>query len=1844
MSTDELVKALRASLTENERLKRELRKPAVEPAEPIAVVGMGCRLPGGVRSPEEFWQLVAGGTDAITEFPVDRGWDVDRLYDADPDQPGTSYVRAGGFLHDAGDFDPRFFGISPREALAMDPQQRLLLETAWETVERAGIDPVSLRGSGTGVFVAPSSQDYVALLATVPDGVEGYLGTGNAAAVLSGRISYTLGLEGPAVSVDTACSSSLVAIHLAAAALTARDCSLALAGGVSVMSTPTAFIEFSRQRGLASDGRCKPFASAADGTAWSEGAGLVLLERLSDARRHGHQVLAVVRGSAVNQDGASSGLTAPNGPSQQRVIRKALANARLAPSEVDVVEAHGTGTTLGDPIEAQALLATYGRDRPADRPLWLGSVKSNIGHTQAAAGVAGVIKMVMAMRHGVLPRTLHVDEPTPHVDWESGAVSVLTESRDWPETGGPRRAGVSAFGVSGTNAHLIIEEPPRAPEEASATPEPIRPADQPVPWLLSAHTPEALRGQAARLLAHVIAEPALTPADIGFSLATTRPSFEHRAVVLGRTREELLEGTRSVADGAPTATVVTGSSRTAGRTVFLFCGQGAQWQGMAVELLDSSPVFRDRFDACAHALAPHLDWSIHDVLRGVPGTPPLERNDVLQPVLFAVTLSLAALWEHHGVVPDAVAGHSLGEVTAACAAGALSLPDAARIIALRGRALADVAGGGGMAAVSLPADRVRDWLDRWDGRLEIGSTNSPVSTVVSGDDDAVNEFLGLCASQGVRARRVTIEYAGHSRQLDPCAARLADQLAGLETSGTTVPFFSTVTATRLEGAALGADHWVRNLREPVRFEETVRALVNSGHTTFVELSPHPILIQSVAETIEDLDDAGGRVLSVASLHRGADTGQRFLTSLAEAHVGGAPVDWTPVFAGRGARRVDLPTYAFQRQSYWPLPAPAPVDANPDPQGATAGFWDAVRRVDVDALAAMLGVGSEDGLGAVVPALSDWHDRARVESALDRCRYRIAWKPVAQPPTGTPTGTWLVLVPATRGGDDRITAVVRMLGAQVDRLVVEEVPGETSSLVLRGDDQDLSGVLSLLALDGTANPGHPEVASATAATLTLVQALGAAGIDAPLWCVTFGAVSVGDADRLLDPRQAQLWGLGRVAALEHADRWGGLVDLPPVLDDRALRLLAGVLSGTGGEDQVALRPSGSFARRLVRAPLGEVPASRDWTTRDTALITGGTHRERVGLARTLVDAGAEHLVFVDRGETRTPGVADLETDLHALDAEVTVVACDISDRGEITGLVRRLQATGSPIRTVVHAADVQREGPLADLRVDELAELFGAKVAALTHLEELLGDDADTFILLSSNAGVWGSARQGPQAAANAFLDAVAERWRAEGRRWVSIARVRPDDRDAAERERLARRGVRVMEPGLLGVALRQVLDHDETFVALADIDWTRFVPTFTSARPSPLLDELGEVRLVRDTANTDGHPGDVQSSSALRRRLGPLSPSERLAALVDVVRGEAATVLGYSDPAEITTDRQFLELGFDSLTALELRDRLGGATGQRLSTTLVFDHPTPTLLARHLRALLFGSDEAPVAPPTEQHGSPGLISAMWRQAHRTGGSETFSRLLTEIVEFRPSFSDPKDFPEPLRPARLSEGPEQPILICCCTMSPMSGPHEYARFSAAFRGRREVHALPNPGFVESEPVPDTLAASAAVQAEAVRRLTRGAPFVLLGHSGGSIAANVLAHHMEQTGSGPSAVVLMDSYPPFSEVLSGWSGEMLEGVFERERSYAPMNDARITAWAAYIGVMFAWEGLPMAAPTLLVRASEPLGAPPDDQDWRASWNHPHEVVDAPGNHFTMISENARSTAGLVEDWLTRVAPGS
>ncbi|MEV0005525.1 type I polyketide synthase [Micromonospora sp. NPDC050980] len=1534
--------------------------------DPIAIVGMGCRFPGGADTPEALWRIVAGGVDAVGAFPDDRGWHVEHLF-----EPGTSYTFEGGFVDGVADFDAGFFAISPREVVTMDPQQRLLLETSWEAFERAGIDPETLRGSRTGVYVGAATTGYGVGDLRLPEGSEPHLLTGTATSVVAGRLSYTFGLEGPAVTVDTACSSSLVALHLAAEALRHGECDLAIAGGATVMTTPGMFLDSSRGGALAPDGRCKAFADGADGTGWGEGAGVVLIERLSDARRHGHPVLALVAGSAVNHDGASNGLTAPNGPSQQRVIAAALRHAGLTAADVDAVEAHGTGTALGDPIEAQALLATYGREHPDDAPLRLGSIKSNIGHTQSAAGVAGIIKIVLALRHGLLPATLHVDRPSAHVDWSAGGVRLLTEPVPWPAAERVRRAGVSSFGMSGTNAHVIIEQ---APPAAGRT---VDRAGG--PWLLSARTAKALRAQAARLRAHLDAEPGWRPDDVAYALSTTRGRLPHRAVLFADDRDGYpgLLDALAADRGAPG--LIRGVAGAGGKVAFVFPGQGPQWLGMAEGLLASSPVFRASVEACDAALRPRLGWSVTDVLRGADPQRSLDDVAVVQPALFATMVSLAELWRAEGVEPAAVVGHSQGEVAAAYLAGGLTLDDAATVIAVRSRLLAERGAqiAGAMVAVSLPAAEVEGRLADYPG-LDVVAVNGPRTVSVAGDPQTADRLFADLSTEGVRVRKIRIPGAAHSWHMDVLREPVLAELAGISPRAGDGPvFYSTVTGAPVDTAGLDAAYWYRNIRQTVRFADAVRRLLRDGHTVFVEASTHPVLVHAVQDAAED---ANVEAVAVGSLRRDEGGPDRFRASVAEAYARGARFDWTalPSRVDGAAPPMPLPTYAFQHQRFWLEANPAATTGTTS-DAAEAGFWDAVERSDLAPLIEAFGADDADRIAPVLPVLASWRSREQRRRTVDAWRYRVEWRPAPAGGPATLSGRWLLVAP-----DGDPTA------AEVDRLLT----AHGAEVVTDAGAADLAGIVSLLALDETPHPDWPDVTRGTVGNLALIQEHARGDRDVPLWLATRGAVSVSPADRITGATQAQSWGLGLVASLEQPGRFGGLIDLPPVVDGRAAGRIAAVLAGLGDEDQLAVRASGVLARRMVRAAPN--PNRRPAPSlRGTVLITGGTGTIGAHVARRLATAGAQRLLLTSRRGPDAPGAAELAGELAALGARVRIVACDVADRDALRALLAGVD-DAAPLTAVFHAAGVAQSTAITDIDPAELAATVRGKATGARNLDELAGDDLEAFVVFSSGASVWGGGGQAAYAAGNAYLDALCRQRHERGQAALAVSWGGWEGSGMATADavaQLARRGLRPMPPQLALAALDQAMGEPEPHLTVADIDWERFAPSYTAARRRLLVDEIPEARVGREADRPGGADGETGEFAA---RLSALPAGERKRFLQDLVRNLAADTLGHTGVEEIAPTRAFRELGFDSVTAVDVRNKLRAATGLQLPTTLIFDYPTPALLAEHLRAELLGEAPAETAA-TAAAGADEPIAIVGMSCRYAGGVRSPEELWDLVV-------------------------------------------------------------------------------------------------------------------------------------------------------------------------------------------------------------------------------------------------------
>ncbi|UAX57580.1 type I polyketide synthase [Streptomyces sp. A144] len=1725
-SQDKLRDYLRKTLADLRTTKQRLRDTERRATEPVAIVGMSCRLPGGVRTPERFWELLDTGTDALTPLPTDRGWNLDTAFDDE-----RPYRREGGFLYDAGRFDAEFFGISPREALAMDPQQRLLLESSWEAIEHARIDPRSLHGSRTGVWFGTIGQDYFSLFAASGGEHANYLATACSASVMSGRVSYVLGLEGPAVTVDTACSSSLVALHSAVQALRSGECELALAGGATVMATPTVFTAFSHQRGLAGDGRCKAFAAGADGAGFAEGVGVLVLERLSVARRNGHRVLAVVRGSAVNQDGASNGLTAPNGPSQQRVIRAALANARLAPEDVDAVEGHGTGTSLGDPIEAQALLATYGRGRDAERPLWLGSVKSNIGHAQAAAGVAGVIKMVLAMEKGRLPRTLHVDEPSGEVDWDSGAVRLLTEARDWPSgEGRVRRAGVSSFGISGTNAHVIIEEP----QEEEAAPDSS--ASGAVPWVLSARSAEALQALASQLADHSAKS---SPVDVGWSLVSTRAAFEHRAVVVGRGRDELVRGLSEVAQGRGVRGVASSAS---GGLAFVFAGQGSQRLGMGRGLYERFPVFAEAFDEVCGRVGP----GVREVVFGSDAGE-LDRTVWAQAGLFALEVALFRLLESWGVRPGCLIGHSVGELSAACVAGLWSLEDACRVVAARARLMQALPAGGVMVAVRAEAGELAGFLGE---DVVIASVNAPGQVVIAGPEGGVERVVAAC---GARSRRLAVSHAFHSPLVEPMLGEFRRVVESVAFGVPSLRVVSNVTGAWVDPEEWGTpEYWVRQVREPVRFADGVATLLDAGVRTFVELGPAGTLTSMVSHCA---DATATSVTAVPTLRPDHDESRTVLSAAASLYVQGHPVDWAPLFPR--ARTVDLPTYPFQHQHYWMESAARPtVEDTP-------------------------------------------------REPLDGWTHRIDWVPlVDEEPAPVLAGTWLLVRPeeGPRPLADAVADALTRHGASV--VEAARVPHQS--------DTELTGVVSLLGPGADGDGGLD-------ATLRLVQDLATAGSTAPLWIVTSGAVAVGTSDTVPNPEQATLWGLARAAATEWPGLGAARIDLPADLTEQVGRRLCARLLDRS-EQETAVRQAGVFARRLVRARTSD----GRWTPRGTVLVTGGTGALAGHVARWLAEEGAEHIVLAGRRGPDGQGAEALRADLVAAGVKATIVRCDVADRDAV-----RLLLDAHRPSAIVHTAGVVDDGLLTSLTPAQVERVLRPKLLGARNLHELTRDrELDAFVLFSSLAGVLGGAGQANYAAANAYLDALAAHRTAHGLPAASLAwgPWEGDGMAAAQEaaDRLRRSGLTPLPPEQ---AVR-ALGRGHGPLVVADADWARLAAGSTQR----LLDELPEVRAVRPAEPAVGQRPDLPA------RLAGRPAEEQSAVLLEAVREEIAAVLRYADPARIGADHEFLALGFDSLTSIELRNRLATRIGLTLPATLTLEQRTPAGLAAHLRERIadrpVGSGAVPVpgsADVPEAGGGSGL-GELWQEADRHGRRLEFIDVLTAAAAFRPAYREPAELELP--PLRLTSGGDEPPLFCIPSHLGKADPHKFLRFAAALRGRRDVFVLRQPGFVPGQPLPAGLDVLLDTHARAMAGHDRP---VLLGYSAGGLAAQALAARLAELGRPPAAVVLVDTYAPDeTEVMARIQGAMEQGQRDRDgRTGAAFGEAWLTAMGHYFG--FDWTPCPVDVPVLHVRAGDPMTGMPVEGRWQARWNLPHTAVDVPGDHFTMMEDHAPRTADTVHDWL-------
>ncbi|AGB20664.1 polyketide synthase family protein [Mycobacterium sp. JS623] len=1545
------------------------------PAARFAIVGYAARFPGAPDA-DGFWDVLGDGRDAVSDVPKDR-WNADEFFDPEPGVPGKVVTRRAGFVDDVTGFDAPFFGMSTREVRSMDPQHRLLLETAWRAVEHSGTAPTALANTNTGVFIGLATHDYLGMASdelTYPE-IEAYMAIGTSNAAAAGRISYRLGLQGPAVAVDTACSSSLVAIHQACQALRLGECDLALAGGANVLLTPATMITFSSAHMLAPDGRCKTFDAAADGYVRGEGCGIIVIKRLEDAIRDGDRIRAVIRGSAINQDGASGGLTVPNGVAQQRVIADALKRAGVKPSEVGYLEAHGTGTSLGDPIEAQAAGEVLGAGRESGNPLLIGSVKTNIGHLEAAAGIAGVIKVILSLENELLPQHLHFQNPSPHIPWDRLAVQVVKEATAWERNGRPRIAGVSSFGFAGTNAHVILEEAPVAPEVPAAVEQPTDRRFSILP--LSARTPNALAQLADQYRNWLGAHPEATLADVCFTAGAGRAHLEHRAALVVNSKESAIELLGALAEDRPAPGLVRGESHEAPKTAWLFTGQGSQYPGMARELFDTEPLFAEVLIRCATAVADVLEKPLLDVIFDADspdGEELLRQTSYAQPALFAVEMGLARLWQSWGFEPDVVLGHSVGQYSAACVAGVFSLTDGALLMAQRGRLFGSLPAGGRMVAVFTDSERVENLTDEFP-RLSVAAYNG-ANTVLSGPAEDLEKAVAGLAAAGVRCDWLDTSHAFHSALLDP----IFDEFQSYADR------FDFMTPQRIlidnrTGAPLGRSvkldgaYWRRHARQPVEFAKSVRTLADLNCKLLLEIGPRPVLTAAALGTWPDPATVP-RVIT--SLRRTAADHRQITEAVADAYVMGHQPNFVAIQQGP-ARKVDLPTYPFERRQYWFLDNRDEGEQQADAQLPVAARTQALRLLEdgrIEELATLLDGGSGDQQTLnVLTRLAAQHNQQRAtQSIADDC-YEIRWEQSTTPHSSSPAGdgsTWILIGEDTEETQPLVEALTarghrhRILGLPASDADGEKLADALHAAAL--DDSTLR-IVHVAALDSSTAPSMRSLLRMQhrilGGTRRLFRAAAAAELRRPIWVVTRSAQRATESDTVA-PDQSCLWGFGRAASLELPHVWGGLADLSEGTTEEWSRLINRITMPRGSEvieDLIAVRGQAVYVPRLVRRDDELTGTQLKVRSNATYLVTGGLGAIGLEIAGYLAAHGAQHLVLTSRGAPSEAAQQRIDSLAEQYDCEIRVITADVGDAHGVARLLASVRAELPPLTGIVHAAGEIGTTPLSDLDDAELDRVFAGKVWGAWHLSEAAADlQLDFFICTSSIASVWGGFGQTAYGAANAFLDGLAWRLREQGISGVSVnfGPWSVGMADAESRARLDQRGVATLSPADALAGMANVVTASSEQGVVARIDWARFLPLYQQAGRRAFLAELEREVPTQLTATAPAASG---KKTQLVERLASAPVQQRKRLLTDYLRDAVAEVTRV-DAAEIREDAGFFDLGMDSLMAVELRRRLEQAVGREIPVTLVMDHPRLSDAADYLLGEVLGlTEQASPAPP-----------------------------------------------------------------------------------------------------------------------------------------------------------------------------------------------------------------------------------------------------------------------------------------
>jgi acyl transferase domain-containing protein len=1551
-----------ANLSSEQKRLLEQRMRAASPraaaSAPIAIIGVGCRLPGGVAGPDDYWRLLRDGIDAIGEVPADR-WDNARFYDPEPDAKGRISTRYGGFVADVDRFDASYFGISPREAERMDPQQRLLLEVAVEALEDSGEPLHRLAGTDTGVFVGAHghASDYLWLQYRNPEEIDLFTGTGTAHNLFAGRLSYLFDLRGPAVVVDTACSSSLVAVHLAVQSLRAGESTLALAAGINLILQPHFSIAASRMHMLAADGRCKAFDQRADGFVRSEGCGVVVLKKLTDAIADGDRVRAVIRGSATNQDGNTNGITAPNGLAQRAVVQRALRDAGIDADAIGYVETHGTGTALGDPIEVEALAAVLGGEGAAAGPCHLGAVKTNIGHLEGAAGIAGLIKSVLVLEHGEVPRNLHFTGLNPHISLAGTRLTVPAEHTPWNPKGRPRLAGVSSFGWSGTNAHIVLEEAPSPSKVAVSATATVsgsaasKANDGPFVLPVSARSHGSLIALLERYQEILKQTGSESLGAICATAGLRRTAHGHRVAAVGRDAATLISRLAEAATRGPVR-----PRQGPPRIAFVFPGQGSQWAGMGRSLMASEPVFEAAIARCDIAIKAEAGWSVIELLNAKE---PIADIATLQPTLFSMQVGLASLWRSWGLVPEAVVGHSMGEVAAAHIAGALSLDDAVRVMCRRSGLLRQIVGRGAMALVELPLQEAKEACAAEANRVSVAVHNGPRASVLSGDVDALDRIVASLTVKGIYCRPVKVDVASHSPQVDALRDDLLAQLAPIRPREAQIPIYSTVDAKQLDGTSLDAFYWFRNLREPVRMHDAVTQMIAEQFDAFIEISPHPILLPSIDDAIEE---SGADAVTIASTRRDSDERRDMLEGLARLFERGASPEWRALWPGPPSP-VALPAYPWQRERFWIDEAlyrqPAlPGSTGPAPNEDVRRLLYATRWVSASKKRQ-----SPLSIRGSFLLFADRQGAAEALAAeLEKAGHR-AWLVQA-------ADAWRRYAPRSFGARSGEVADIERVLAEAER-----------------DGMPLTGVVHMWSLDAPSGSDDPAAleefqVSCCASVVALVQSLSRRDSQR-LPRITLVTVGTQSPDgRSATSVQAPLWGLGRVIAEEHPECWGGLIDIDPGNAPAASAAqIADEIVATEPEDGVAL--GGRDARYVLRLqPLVLSGNVAPFKCRDDAsyLVTGGLGAVGLQIARWLAERGVRHLVLAGRSGlppreswAQQTGKAiqqaiSLVQEIEALGACVYPLALDVTDERSVRLVIQGGTAALSsdvkwpPVRGIVHAAAIADDCLIDQLTPQRLRDVLRPKAMGAAVLSRAIDGHAIDFLVLCSSLGsLLGQPGQASYAAANAYLDALAGELRQRGvpaltvnwGAWAALGFAQtPGGRRTVEE--LDRRGIRAFDAATGTAALGLLLDAGLSNASVIPVDWARFGMTAQGLRlPS----------LVRQLASPDASPATAPRSG-FRADLDAAEPGLRESVFIQHLQDQLAGVLRLS-PEKIDVEAPMGTLGLESLTALEFRRRIEASIGMRVSAMVLWNHSTVTALTRHLLSKLYAEPEIERQEPSD---------------------------------------------------------------------------------------------------------------------------------------------------------------------------------------------------------------------------------------------------------------------------------------